>query len=112
MRIEFRPDPDLYPFQSRWFDGSAGRMHYVDEGSGTPILFCHGNPTWSFLYRGVVVSVGLRETPHRPLTFSLFAWNFSGPEEGMRESGDGNGKTPIGYPTRSMAPSTTRARDR
>jgi haloalkane dehalogenase len=54
MRIEFRPDPDLYPFESRWFDGSAGRMHYVDEGSGTPILFCHGNPTWSFLYRGIV----------------------------------------------------------
>jgi haloalkane dehalogenase len=54
MRIEFTPDPTLYPFQSRWFDSSAGRMHYIDEGSGVPILFCHGNPTWSFLYRGIV----------------------------------------------------------
>lgn len=26
-------------------------MHYVDEGSGEPILFVHGTPTWSFLYR-------------------------------------------------------------
>jgi haloalkane dehalogenase len=29
-------------------------MHYIDEGSGRPILLCHGNPTWSFLYRGIV----------------------------------------------------------
>lgn len=29
-------------------------MHYVDEGSGTPIVMCHGNPTWSFLYRNVI----------------------------------------------------------
>ena len=54
MKIEFTPDPTLYPFTSRWFESSAGRMHYIDEGAGTPILFCHGNPTWSFLYRGIV----------------------------------------------------------
>ncbi len=54
MNIEFKPDPALYPFESKWFDSSAGRMHYIDEGSGPPILFCHGNPTWSFLYRGIV----------------------------------------------------------
>jgi haloalkane dehalogenase len=54
MKIEFTPDPALYPFESRWFDSSAGTMHYIDEGAGTPILFCHGNPTWSFLYRGIV----------------------------------------------------------
>jgi haloalkane dehalogenase len=29
-------------------------MHYVDEGEGPVILFCHGNPTWSFLYRGII----------------------------------------------------------
>jgi len=54
MKIDFTPDPTLYPFQSRWFASSAGEMHYIDEGAGTPILFCHGNPTWSFLYRGIV----------------------------------------------------------
>ena len=54
MNIDFTPDPTLYPFEPRWFDSSAGRMHYIDEGTGTPILFCHGNPTWSFLYRGIV----------------------------------------------------------
>src|SRR5262249_21132622 len=29
-------------------------MHYVDEGSGPPLLLCHGNPTWSFLYRQII----------------------------------------------------------
>lgn len=29
-------------------------MHYLDEGAGLPVLFCHGNPTWSFLYRHVI----------------------------------------------------------
>jgi haloalkane dehalogenase len=54
MRIEFTPDPALYPFTSHWFDSSRGRVHYVDEGTGPVILLCHGNPTWSFLYRDVI----------------------------------------------------------
>jgi haloalkane dehalogenase len=32
-----------------------GKIHYIDEGEGKPILFLHGNPTWSFLYRGIVI---------------------------------------------------------
>ncbi|TQF68406.1 haloalkane dehalogenase [Rhodococcus spelaei] len=54
MTIDFTPDPALYPFESRWFDAAPGRLHYIDEGAGTPILLCHGNPTWSFLYRHIV----------------------------------------------------------
>jgi haloalkane dehalogenase len=57
MRIEFTPDRSLYPFESRWFDSSRGRMHYIDEGAGPAILFCHGNPTWSFLYRHIVLAL-------------------------------------------------------
>ncbi len=26
-------------------------MHYIDEGEGEPVVFVHGNPTWSFFYR-------------------------------------------------------------
>ncbi|MGW9115117.1 haloalkane dehalogenase [Streptomyces sp. NPDC055663] len=54
MLIDFVPDPGLYPFESRWFDSSAGRVHYIDEGTGAPIVFCHGSPAWSFLYRHIV----------------------------------------------------------
>jgi haloalkane dehalogenase len=58
MQIDFTPDPALYPFTSRWFESSRGRVHYVDEGSGPVIMFFHGNPTWSFLYRDIIT--GLR----------------------------------------------------
>ena len=34
-------------------------MHYIDEGEGRPIVFCHGQPMWSFLYRNIVI--GLRD---------------------------------------------------
>jgi len=33
------------------------RMHYVDEGSGEPVLFLHGEPTSSFLWRNVIPPV-------------------------------------------------------
>ena len=54
MRVEFTPSPALFPFQSRWFEIDGIRVHYVDEGAGRPILMCHGNPTWSFLYRKLI----------------------------------------------------------
>jgi haloalkane dehalogenase len=59
MRIDFTPDPAHYPFTSRWFDSSHGRVHYVDEGAGPAIMLFHGNPTWSFLYRRIIA--GLRD---------------------------------------------------
>jgi haloalkane dehalogenase len=52
--------PDgLYPFDSRYAEVGGARVHYVDEGSGPPLLLLHGNPTWSFLYRDVIK--GLRD---------------------------------------------------
>jgi haloalkane dehalogenase len=44
-------DLEAYPFTSRFFPTSSGKMHYIDEGEGEVILFVHGTPTWSFLYR-------------------------------------------------------------
>ena len=43
-----------YPFASHWLDLGGLRYHYVDEGAGKPILFVHGNPTWSFAWRRFV----------------------------------------------------------
>lgn len=53
-RVDFTPDPDLFPFESRWFDSSVGPIHYIDEGEGRPLLLMHGNPDWSFLYRKMI----------------------------------------------------------
>jgi haloalkane dehalogenase len=45
--------PD-YSFAQHYADLGGLRMHYVDEGSGDPILLLHGEPTWSFLYRRMI----------------------------------------------------------
>lgn len=44
-------DPEMYPFHHKQLELENGYIHYVDEGIGDPILFVHGTPTWSFLYR-------------------------------------------------------------
>ena len=55
--VDFAPDPELYPFESRWFDSSVGPVHYIDEGQGRPLVLFHGNPDWSFLYRKIIVEL-------------------------------------------------------
>ena len=47
-------DTTLYPFENNYLPLEAGNMHYVDEGRGEVILFVHGTPTWSFLYRDFI----------------------------------------------------------
>ncbi len=43
-----------FPFESRYVEVEGSRMHYVEEGEGEPILFLHGNPTSSYLWRNVI----------------------------------------------------------
>lgn len=50
-------DAKLYPFESRALEIRGNRIHYIDEGTGPTLLFVHGNPTWSFLYRDVVAAL-------------------------------------------------------
>jgi haloalkane dehalogenase len=64
-----RPDPQLsayrtpdeafrdlpgFSFNPRYVEQEGLRMHYLDEGSGEPVLLLHGEPTWSFLYRRAI----------------------------------------------------------
>jgi len=56
MEIHRTPDerfadlPD-FPFQPCYAEVGGLRMHYVDEGEGSPVVCFHGEPSWSFLYR-------------------------------------------------------------
>ena len=47
----------LYPFAPRDFAALSGRMSYVDHGprDGRPVLLLHGNPSWSFLWRDLIL---------------------------------------------------------
>jgi pimeloyl-ACP methyl ester carboxylesterase len=48
-----------YPFSGHYLDLGGLRYHYLDEGQGEPLVMVHGNPTWSFYYRNLVL--GLRD---------------------------------------------------
>ncbi len=45
--------PD-FPFEPHYAEVDGLRMHYLDEGEGTPVVCFHGEPSWSFLYRKMV----------------------------------------------------------
>src|SRR6266542_1158670 len=47
-------DKNEYPFQSNFIEIDGHQIHYVDEGKGETILFVHGTPVWSFLYRHMI----------------------------------------------------------
>jgi haloalkane dehalogenase len=43
-----------FPFESKYVEIHGSKIHYIDEGSGDPILFLHGNPTSSYLWRNII----------------------------------------------------------
>jgi haloalkane dehalogenase len=47
----------LYPFSSHEIRVGGHRYHYVDEGQGEPLLVVHGNPTWSFMWRNLILAL-------------------------------------------------------
>jgi haloalkane dehalogenase len=59
--VDFYRTPDerfdglpAYAFEPHYVDQDGLRMHYVDEGTGAPVLLLHGEPTWAFLYRKMI----------------------------------------------------------
>jgi haloalkane dehalogenase len=52
--LEGLPD---FPFQSSYRDYDGIRLAHLDVGEGQPVLFFHGEPTWSFLWRKVIPPV-------------------------------------------------------
>lgn len=43
-----------FPFDSNFVEVDGSDIHYVDVGEGDPIVFLHGNPTSSYLWRNVI----------------------------------------------------------
>jgi haloalkane dehalogenase len=57
-----------FPFQSRFVDVNGSKIHYVEEGSGESVLFLHGNPTSSYLWRNIIPHVS---PSHRAIAMDL-----------------------------------------
>jgi haloalkane dehalogenase len=65
--VEFYRTPDTafahlpgYAYDPHYIEFEDLRMHYLDEGSGDPILLLHGEPTWSYLYRRMIPALTSR----------------------------------------------------
>jgi cis-3-alkyl-4-acyloxetan-2-one decarboxylase len=58
-----------FPFEPHFVDADGVRLHYVDEGpaDAAPLLFAHGNPTWSYLWRRPIAALSSRG--HRCVAF-------------------------------------------
>ncbi|MBV9916884.1 MAG: alpha/beta fold hydrolase [Solirubrobacterales bacterium] len=52
--LEGLPD---FPFPSEYRTLDGLRLAHLDVGEGPPVVFFHGEPTWSFLWRKVIVPV-------------------------------------------------------
>src|SRR2546423_11000556 len=50
-RFEGLPD---FPFAPCYRDAAGLRLAHLDEGEGAPVVFFHGEPTWSYLWRKVL----------------------------------------------------------
>src|SRR5437763_11819213 len=48
--------PD-FPFEPSFREYDGLRLAHIDVGEGPPVVFFHGEPTWSFLWRNVLPPV-------------------------------------------------------
>ena len=46
-----------FPYAPHYVDVHGSRIHYIEEGTGDPVLFLHGNPTSSYLWRNIIPHV-------------------------------------------------------
>jgi haloalkane dehalogenase len=51
---EFKYDKTFYPFESKWLEIQGNRIHYIDEGKGDVLLFCHPPISTSWMYRNLI----------------------------------------------------------
>ena len=66
----------VYPFNSRFIEVLGRKIHYVEHGSGDPVLFIHGNPTSSYLWRNVIPGV-VERTGRRAIALDLLGFGRS-----------------------------------
>jgi haloalkane dehalogenase len=46
-----------FPYKPAYREAGGLRLAHIDEGNGAPVVFVHGEPTWSYLWRKVIPPV-------------------------------------------------------
>lgn len=64
-----------FPFKKKFVNVKGSQMAYVDEGRGPVVLFVHGNPTSSYLWRNIIPYV---TDNHRAIAVDLIGMGDSG----------------------------------
>lgn len=65
-----------FSFKSHFVKVNGYDIHYVEHGTGDPILFFHGNPTSSYVWRNVFPKVA-EATGRRAIAFDLLGFGKS-----------------------------------
>jgi cis-3-alkyl-4-acyloxetan-2-one decarboxylase len=67
-----------FPYEPRFLSAGDIELHYVDEGppDAPALLFVHGNPTWSYLWRHQIAE--LSSNGHRCVAFDHMGFGRSG----------------------------------
>lgn len=50
----------IYPFTSHYIEINGLKYHFLDQGTGDPVIMIHGNPTWSFYFRKLIQGLSNR----------------------------------------------------
>lgn len=67
-----------FPFEKKFVTVNGSKMAYVDEGDGPVVLFLHGNPTSSYLWRNIIPYV---TDDHRAIALDLIGMGDSAKPE-------------------------------
>ena len=68
MKINTQTISPVFPYEKQFVEVKGARMAYVDEGEGPLVLFLHGNPTSSYLWRNIIPYVS---DTHRAIAVDL-----------------------------------------
>ena len=72
-----------FPFESHYVTVNGRTIHYIEEGRGAPVLFIHGNPTSSYLWRNVLPGVAA-ESKRRAIALDLLGFGRSDKLDGAK----------------------------
>lgn len=72
-----------YPFVDRYLQVAGHRIYCVETGAGDPVLFLHGNPTSSYVWRDVMPAVA-EATGRRCIAIDLLGLGKSDKPDGLR----------------------------